>query len=212
VTQSGESRADEVEADLLRRLRAGGAQADEALLELFEQHRRPWLARLRGHGATLAQAEDLLHDAFVKARKALPTFRGDAKVTTWIYAIARNALHDERDGQWREVRVQAQDEDDTEDPLVRLADAVAAAPSAEDDFELARLRRCLSEHYPAFVRDHPERADDLELIVTEGLRDRELAELRGVSEGTMRKRLQRTRELLKDYLLPCAGHYTGRLL
>ncbi len=202
---------DDGETRLLRRLRASASEADEALLELFERHRKRWIARLRKLDAPLEQAENHLQEAFVKARLARLTFRGESKVATWIFQIARNNWMDELGRGKHETRL-TRDDDEDEDPLQQVMDKVATAPSAEDTFELRRLRECLMKHYPKFVRDHPERAEDLEWIVTEGYRDRELADLRCVTHEAMRKRLQRTRELLREYLQPCAGYFNGRLL
>ena len=43
-----------------------------------------WAAKLAGPGNDV---EDLVHEVFLVARRRLPEFRGDAKVTTWLYRI-----------------------------------------------------------------------------------------------------------------------------
>ena len=40
------------------------------------------------------EAEDLTQEVFVRVQKALPDFRGDSQLTTWIYRIATNAALD----------------------------------------------------------------------------------------------------------------------
>lgn len=46
--------------------------------------------------ANRARAEQLAQDVFVKVRKSLPHFRGDARLSTWIYRIVVNVIVQER--------------------------------------------------------------------------------------------------------------------
>jgi RNA polymerase sigma-70 factor (ECF subfamily) len=52
-----------------------------------------WAAKLAGPGADV---EDLVHEIFLVARRRLPEFRGDAKVTTWLYRITERVALDNR--------------------------------------------------------------------------------------------------------------------
>jgi RNA polymerase sigma-70 factor, ECF subfamily len=52
-----------------------------------------WIARLAGPNADV---EDLVHETFLVARKKLPKFRGEAKVTTWLYRIAERVVLEQR--------------------------------------------------------------------------------------------------------------------
>jgi len=49
-----------------------------------------YLARLVGQ----SEAEDLTQEVFVRVSRGLPDFRGDAKLSTWIYRIATNVATD----------------------------------------------------------------------------------------------------------------------
>jgi RNA polymerase sigma-70 factor (ECF subfamily) len=52
-----------------------------------------WAAKLAGPGVDV---EDLVHEIFLVARRRLPEFRGDAKVTTWLYRITERVALDHR--------------------------------------------------------------------------------------------------------------------
>jgi RNA polymerase sigma-70 factor (ECF subfamily) len=52
-----------------------------------------WAAKLAGPGADV---EDLVHEIFLVVRRRLPEFRGDAKVTTWLYRITERVALDNR--------------------------------------------------------------------------------------------------------------------
>lgn len=52
-----------------------------------------WAARLGGPGL---DPEDLIHDVFLIVRRELPHFRGEAKLSTWLYRITINVVRDRR--------------------------------------------------------------------------------------------------------------------
>jgi RNA polymerase sigma-70 factor (ECF subfamily) len=52
-----------------------------------------WVARLAGPGA---DTEDIVHDVFVVAQRRWPEWRGDAEISTWLYAIAVRVVQDRR--------------------------------------------------------------------------------------------------------------------
>jgi RNA polymerase sigma-70 factor (ECF subfamily) len=75
----------ECEAQLLRAGRAG----DHAALErLLEPHERSLYALCRGILGHADDAEDAVQETFLHALRALPRFRGDATVRTWLFRIA----------------------------------------------------------------------------------------------------------------------------
>jgi len=52
-----------------------------------------WAARLAG---PFLDPEDLMHDVFLVVRRRLPEFRGDAKITTWLYRITERVVRNAR--------------------------------------------------------------------------------------------------------------------
>jgi RNA polymerase sigma-70 factor (ECF subfamily) len=52
-----------------------------------------WAARL---GGPRLDAEDMVHEVFLVAKRRLPDFRGEAKVTTWLYRITARVVRDRR--------------------------------------------------------------------------------------------------------------------
>lgn len=58
-----------------------------------------WAERLAGPGVDL---EDVVHDVFLVVQRRLPEFRGDAKLTTWLYEITIRVVHQRRrSARWR---------------------------------------------------------------------------------------------------------------
>src|SRR5262245_50488169 len=63
---------------------------------LFERYKTPLYNFLLRQGAEEARADDLFQMAFLKAFRAIPTFREEARFKTWLYTIAVNVLNDDR--------------------------------------------------------------------------------------------------------------------
>jgi len=75
------------------------AEPPEVPLELAALYRAHvdrvarWVARLVGPSPLV---DDLVHDVFLRVQRLLPSFRGDAKVTTWLYRITENVVRNHR--------------------------------------------------------------------------------------------------------------------
>lgn len=160
--------------------------AKATFTEIFEAFRKPVLGlclHLTGNGA---DAEDATQEVFLAVFQALPKFRGESKLSTWIYRIAiRTAF-----------RVKAK-RPKTE-PLEREPEA---PPGADPAIERENARR-LSQ---ALVRLSAEHRVVLALFAIEGLSHREISELLGIPEGTVWSRLHAARKKLASELRVFAG-------
>jgi RNA polymerase sigma-70 factor (ECF subfamily) len=169
----------------LDRLRRGDPAAFEALV-IVHQHRVFGVAlRMLGNRA---DAEEAAQEVFLRVHRALPGFRGDAKLSTWLYAIAaRLCLSRLGEAHRRLVRAD-------EAALGRVPDPEAdPARHLEEDEREAALRRAITEL-----------SDDRRMVVVlrdlEGLPYEEIAEILGLELGTVRSRLHRARLDLKGKL------------
>jgi RNA polymerase sigma-70 factor (ECF subfamily) len=173
---------------LVERLRAGDPRAFEELVIAY-QHRVFGVA-LRMLGSR-AEAEEIAQEVFLRAHRALADFRGDARLGTWLYAIAsRLCLNRLASADRRVARGDA-----------ALAEVPAAAPDAADAAEHAQRDAALR----AAIAELPEeRRIVLVLRDIEGLTYDEIAEALALEPGTVRSRLHRARMQLKDKLEPFA--------
>ncbi len=90
------------------------------LTEVYREHAETvsrWVRRLVG---SESESEDVLHDVFLVVQRKLPGFRGEAQLTTWLYAITVRVVQDRRRrGRWRQwlpFGATAEDELPTETP------------------------------------------------------------------------------------------------
>ena len=169
----------------LERLRAGDAQAFEELVA-SHQHRVFGVA-LRMLGSA-AEAEEIAQEAFLRAHRSLPEFRGDAKLSTWLYAIvSRLCLNRLASGDRKAVR-------HGEEILLRVADPRGGPDAGAERGELeAALHRAIAEL-------SEERRVVVILRDLEGLSYEDIAVALGIELGTVRSRLHRARLDLKDKL------------
>jgi RNA polymerase sigma-70 factor, ECF subfamily len=86
-TDSGQSRAIADEAELIERCRAGERLAQEELYRLFRRQVAANIYRVLGNRDEL---DDLVQEVFVIAFRGLDRFRGEAKLSTWLYRICVN--------------------------------------------------------------------------------------------------------------------------
>ena len=173
------------EPALVARLRAGDGQAFEELVRGY-QHRVFGVAvRMLGNAA---EAEEVAQEVFLRAYRAIADFRGEAKLSTWLYAIAsRLCLTRLGSGERSAVR-------QGEEALARLANGHASPAAALERSELeAALHRAIGEL-------DEERRLVVVLRDLEGLAYEEIAAALDLPIGTVRSRLHRARMDLKEKL------------
>ena len=172
-------------AELVSRLRAGDRQAFEELVRT-QQHRVYGLAvRMLGDAA---EAQDVAQEAFLRAHRGLAEFRGDARLSTWLYAIVSRLCLNRLAGSERRLARQG------EEALARLADAT---PGPDQALERGELEEAL---HRAIGELPEERRIVVVLRDVEGLAYEEIAEVLELPVGTVRSRLHRARLDLKEKL------------
>ena len=169
----------DADAPLARAAAAGSLTAFETLYRRHAPRVHGTLLRLCGYDR--ACAEDQLQEAFLKAWRALPSFRGHSAFATWIYRIAVNeALALLR------VRQSAPD-------AGALDDSLAAADAAMCPAERSELERA--------VAALPPRARSvLVLHDIEGWTHQEIARALGLASGSCKAHLHRARAMLRARL------------
>jgi RNA polymerase sigma-70 factor (ECF subfamily) len=170
-------------ADRVKRARDGEVGAFEDLYRACVG--RIYATCLRLHGGRREDAEDSVQEAFVRAWRRLPSFRGEAGFPTWLHRIAVNASLDRlRTAKAREPLGMLPD-----DPaLLERAAGRPGSPEAGIDLERA-------------IAGLPEGARVTFLLHdVEGFRHGEIAAMTGTAEGTSKSQLHRARRLLREAL------------
>ncbi|MBI4577800.1 MAG: RNA polymerase sigma factor [Planctomycetes bacterium] len=178
-----------LERDLVTRARSGSAPDREAAFaEVFQGLREPVLALCLNVTGERGEAEDALQETFLAVARGLPAFRGDARLTTWVYRIAIRAA----------LRVRSRRRRTTFAPL----EWDPPAPCAPDPLLGEELRARVAE---AMGRLPAEHRVVLSLAALEGLPHADIAEVLGVPVGTVWSRLHAARTRLAAALGPYLG-------
>jgi len=165
------------EPELLERARRGDHRAFADLLRLHDSGMRALAYRLLGDVTLM---DDALQEAYVKAYRALPRFRGDSSVGTWLYRIAHNACIDL-------LRRQREAE-----PLLDSEPDVAPALDGR-----VATRLDVGQALAALSLDH---RSVLVLVDALGFDYRDAADVLNVPVGTIRSRLARARRAMRPLL------------
>lgn len=181
------------ERGLVEECRRGDPNAFSRLVALHEGLVYNLAARLLGDPE---EAKDVAQDVFLQVYRMLPRFEGRSSLKTWIYRIVVNQSRN-RQRWWRRRRK------DKALPLedVTIADsAQLRAPRHEGpDEQLARLEQGRRVQAALLTLSLDHRAVLL-LREVEELSGSEVAEALGVAEGTVKSRLARAREALREAL------------
>jgi RNA polymerase sigma-70 factor, ECF subfamily len=143
------------------------------------------------------EAEDIAQEAFIKAYRALPSFRGDSAFYTWLYRIAANTAKNVLVSSRRRLvdyNLDLQDPDDyAAQVLLKDSDTPEGMLLTEE------IRQTVTEA----IQQLP---DDLREAITlrelEGLSYEEIAEVMECPVGTVRSRIFRAREAIDKKLRP----------
>jgi RNA polymerase sigma-70 factor (ECF subfamily) len=167
------------EAELIQRAAEGDGSAVRVL---YERYAPRVFAVVRRIAADDDTAHDYAQEAWIRAIGALPSFRGDARFSTWLHRIAVNAaLQGQRKAKTRTRR------------RVPMPETVPVAPRPGDSLLEERLQEAL-DRLPDGMREV------MILHDVEGYTHQEIGELLGVATGTSKSQLFKARAKMREML------------
>lgn len=187
-----------VDPELVERARAGDRRAFDLLVLKYQQKVASLIGRyLRDPGEVL----DVTQEAFIKAYRALPGFRGDSAFYTWLYRIAVNTVKNHLVSQGRRPPG-----DDVEAELAEQMDVgVRMRDQATPEREL--LTEEIARTVQGALDELPE---ELRIAIVlrefEGMSYEEIANAMSCPIGTVRSRIFRAREAIDKRLRPLLEH------
>jgi RNA polymerase sigma-70 factor (ECF subfamily) len=190
------------DAELVRRFNAGD---EDAFVEIVTRHRAKMFSIAFCHLHNHADAEEIAQDAFIRAHRGLTHFRGDASLSSWLHRIVINLSRNRYGYFFRRHRQDTRSFDCAlnEDSNATFGDLVASDvpdPAREETNRefLAHVSACM-EKLSARQR---------EILTLRNLLDHsyeEIAEILGLSTGTVKSRIARARKNLRGLLAQTYG-------
>ncbi len=185
----------EIDQLLVERVQRGDKKAFELLVIKYQRKLMRLVSRLV---RDQAEAEDVVQEAFIKAYRALPQFRGDSAFYTWLYRIGINTAKNYLVTQGRRAPTSTEadvEEAETFDDGDRLRD-INTPESLLATKQIAQTLNIAMDELP----------EELRMAITlreiEGLSYDEIAESMGCPIGTVRSRIFRAREAISEKLRP----------
>jgi len=185
----------ELDRQLVERAQRGDKHAFELLVSKYQRKLARLLARFIRDPV---EVEDVAQEAFIKAYRALPSFRGDSAFYTWLYRIGINTAKNYLVAMGR--RAPTTTEFDTEDAEAfedgdQLRD-INTPESMLMSAEIARTVNDTLEQLPEELRNA------ITLRELEGLSYEDIAAIMNCPIGTVRSRIFRAREAIAERLRP----------
>jgi RNA polymerase sigma-70 factor (ECF subfamily) len=181
------------EGALLRAARGGDRSALSALLEQHQQ-------RVFGFGMKMCgdveDARDVAQETLLTMVRSLPSFRGEATISTWLYTVARSFCIKKRR---RTKGAPAHHE-----PLDQATQEESAAPAPSPEQTLLS-REARDAVAAALDQLEPEAREVVVLRDIEGLTAPEVAQVTGLSVPAVKSRLHRARRVLREQLVAVVG-------
>ncbi len=188
--------SDASDEELMLQYKTGAYAAFE---ELVRRHQRKvFHFAWRSLGNPQA-AEDALQEIFLRVVKHAPTYEPKAKFTTWLFTIARHWCIDEgRKQVFRRTESLDAPLSDDEGSATRLDMVASNQPGVDDGAEAVRIRRALDA---ALQKLPPEQREVFLLREHSGVQFKEIAEMTGVSENTVKSRMRYALEGIRAHMV-----------
>lgn len=143
-------------------------------------------------------AEEVTQDAFIRAHRGLVNFRGDAAFSTWLYQIATNLARNRYWYWWRRKRDKTVsfDQPVSDDNNTPLSEVFATEMETPGDITVTQE---LVDHIAVGMEKIS--AKHREILILRNIKNmayEEIAEVLGISVGTVKSRIARARESLRD--------------
>ena len=185
----------EIDRQLVERAQRGDKHAFELLVEKYQRKLARLLSRFIRDPA---EVEDVTQEAFIKAYRALPAFRGDSAFYTWLYRIGINTAKNYLMAMGRRAptstEVEAEEAEGFEEGE-QLRD-INTPESVLLSNEIAETVNSTIEQLPEELRTA------IQLREIEGMSYEDIAQVMNCPIGTVRSRIFRAREAIAERLRP----------
>ncbi len=182
---------------LIRRLQQRDERAFEEVVRLYQHKVFNLVYRMIGNAE---EAEDIAQEVFVTVFKAIDSFRGESKFSTWLYRIAANHCKNRIKYLGRRSYKATGELDEAAEREMQGAQPSAMRPHVDGPdavLEGLQLERMVQSGIAALDEEHRV------LIVLRDVEDLsydEIGAITGLAEGTVKSRLHRARLALKEHM------------
>lgn len=190
--------SEQQDQELVRRVQHGDNSAFDILVIKYQHKIIQLVSR---YTKDIGDAQDLAQETFIKAYRAIGSFRGEAAFYTWLYRIAINTAKNDvlsRSRRYSDHQVDIE-ETDVFESLEQLQNKETPETDLLNEEIMDTIRQAI-ESLP----------EDMRLAITlcefDGLSYEEIAQVMDCPIGTVRSRIFRAREAIDNVLTPLLTH------
>jgi len=188
----------EIDQQLVERAQRGDKRAFELLVSKYQRKLGRLLSRFVRDAA---EVEDVTQEAFIKAYRALPSFRGESAFYTWLYRIGINTAKNYLVALGRRAPTTT-GFDNEEAEGFEDAEQLRDASTPESELEGKEIAATVNRAMDALP---PDLRTAITLREIEGLSYEEIASVMNCPVGTVRSRIFRARDAIAAELRPLLG-------
>lgn len=188
----------DVDAELVRRVQRGDKRAFDLLVLKYQRKIMRLLSRMIRDPAEI---EDVTQEAFIKAYRALPQFRGESAFYTWLYRIAINTARNWQAANGRRPvtsSIVESADGETFDEIDNLTD-ISTPESMLASRQIAETVNAAMQSLPSDLRTA------ILMREIDGMSYEDIAQAMGCPIGTVRSRIFRAREAIASQLKSVLG-------
>jgi len=186
-----------VDQELVQRVQAGDKNAFDVLIMKYQQR---IINVITGFVHDPVEAQDVAQEAFIKAYRAIPNFRGDSAFYTWLYRIAINTSKNHLTARAR--RPPTSDVDAADATNVYDAPELKEFETPESNLVSDELEQAIHQAIDELQEDT---ATAIKLREFEGMSYEEISEAMECPIGTVRSRIFRAREAIEQRIQTVMG-------
>ena len=186
-----------VDQELVQRVQAGDKNAFDVLIMKYQQR---IINVITGFVHDPVEAQDVAQEAFIKAYRAIPNFRGDSAFYTWLYRIAINTSKNHLTARAR--RPPTSDVDAADATNVYDAPELKEFETPESNLVSDELEQAIHQAIDELQEDT---ATAIKLREFEGMSYEEISEAMECPIGTVRSRIFRARESIEQRIQTVMG-------
>ena len=195
MTTTDQSRQpDEEDIDLVRRVQQGDKRAFDLLVLKYQQRVAGVVSRYLRNQADI---QDVVQEAFIKAYRALPKFRGDSAFYTWLYRIAINTAKN-----FLVSKSRRPPGSDVDAEVAEQLDVGERLQSRATPEELLMMKEVESAVWDAINTLPEELRTAITLREIDGMSYEEISQAMDCPVGTVRSRIFRARETIDGVIQP----------
>ena len=176
---------------IIQQIKQGGKEREQAISVLYNEYSPKLYGYYMRTGITPEDVQGLVQDVFIQVIRKIHTFRGESKISTWLWSVARNV----RLMYFRGKKPPAEEFSDYKVKNDQTTN--------EDRLQQKSMQECVEKGFKQFALAEADKAEALRLVSWYGWSIKDVADFLDKKLGATREYLSQCRKKLKPFIAHC---------